>query len=145
MTSPLIAALSERHGIPTVDEHSIDAFLIPAAGEPDYTLLFFSGDPVERSEALDVAVVLPQLASAFVGRLRAGLIARSAENQLRGRFKVHAVPSLVLAQGGRPIAAMPKIRDWSDYVETIENGLSGDVPRDAQEVGAVVDKNGASA
>ena len=147
MISPLIAALSERHGIPTVDAGSIEAFLAPAAGEPEHALLFFTGDPAERSEALDVAVVLPQLVAAFAGRLRAAIIARSAENALRGRFKVLAFPSLVLTQGGRPLVILPKILDWSDYVEKIEAGLSAEVPSDAQAAGDIATdmKSGASA
>ena len=58
MTTPLISALAERHGLPTIDETTIDAFLAPAEGEAAHALLFFTGDPAQRAETSDVAVVL---------------------------------------------------------------------------------------
>ena len=126
--SSLIASLSSRHGIPTVDEHSIDAFLAPAAGEPANTLLFFTGDPAQRSESNDVAVVLPELLAAFRGRLRAAVVARSAEDTLKNRFHVQVVPSLVVTRGPAPLGVMPRIRDWSDYVATLQTLLAPAAP-----------------
>ncbi len=38
MTTPLLRALAERHGLPLVDARSIDAFLTPAAGECPFLL-----------------------------------------------------------------------------------------------------------
>ena len=63
--SALIAALTHRYGLPTIDADTLDAFLTPAAGEPNHALLFFTGDPDQRSDSGDVAVVLPELLSAF--------------------------------------------------------------------------------
>ena len=128
MTSPLIAALSERYGLPVVDETTIDAFLAPAAGEAPHTLLFFTGDPASRAETLDVAVVMPEILAVFQQRLRGAVVARSAEAALAGRFRVAVHPSLVVARGNDPIAVMPKIRDWSDYMEKIDAALAPDAP-----------------
>ena len=55
--SALIAALASDHGLPTVDADTLQAFLEPAAGEPDHALLFFTGDPEQRTDSGDVAVV----------------------------------------------------------------------------------------
>ena len=128
MTSPLITALGERHGLPTVDETSIDAFLAPAEGEAEHCLLFFTGDPEQRAETLDVAVVLPEILTAFQRRLRGAVVARAAEAALMARFRVAVVPSLVVTRGGDPLAVMPKIRDWSDYTATIDAALRPDAP-----------------
>lgn len=128
MTSPLIAALSERYGLPVVDETTIDAFLAPAAGEAPHTLLFFTGDPASRAETLDVAVVMPEILAVFQQRLRGAVVARAAEAALAGRFRVAVHPSLVVTRGGDPIAVMPKIRDWSDYMEKIDAALAPDAP-----------------
>lgn len=128
MSTPLIAALGTRYGVPDVDETSIDAFLAPAAGEPAHALLFFTGDPRERGETHDVAVVLPELLRAFAGRLRAAVVSRAAEAALKARFGVNVFPSLVLARGADPVAVLPKIRDWSDYCDAIERGLDPDAP-----------------
>jgi hydrogenase-1 operon protein HyaE len=126
--SLLIAALSSRHGIPTVDAGSIDAFLAPAAGEPPHALLFFTGDPAQRSESNDVAVVLPELLAAFPGRLRAAVVARLDEDVLKPRFHVQVVPSLVVTRGAAPLGVMPRIRDWSDYIATLRTLLDPSAP-----------------
>ncbi len=128
MTSPLIAALSAQHRLTTVDETDVDAFLTPAAGEAAHTLLFFTGDPTSRSETLDVAVVMPEILAAFQRRLRGAVVARSAEAALMPRFRVAVLPSLVVTRGGEPVAVLPKIRDWSDYVATIGAALAPDAP-----------------
>jgi hydrogenase-1 operon protein HyaE len=126
--SPLIAALSSRHGIPTVDAGSIDAFLAPAAGEPSHALLFFTGDPAQRGESNDVAVILPELLAAFPGCLRAAVVARAAEEALKPRFHVHVVPSLVVTRGGALLGVMPRIRDWSEYLATLRTLLNPAAP-----------------
>lgn len=128
MHSPLIAALSTRHGLPTVDETTIDAFLAPAAGEAEHTLLFFTGDPANRSETLDVAVVLPEILAAFQHRLRGAVVARTAETALAGRFRVVVHPSLVVTRGADPVAVFPKVRDWSEYMSRIDAALAPDAP-----------------
>jgi Hydrogenase-1 expression protein HyaE len=69
MSSP-IAALATRYGIPTVDEDSVDAFLASAEGQCPNALLFFTGDPAQRSETIDVAVVLPERLAAVIRGLQ---------------------------------------------------------------------------
>lgn len=116
---PLIAALSSRHGLPTVDVATIDAFLTPAATEAAHALLFFTGDPETRSDSTDVAVVLPELIAAFEGHFRAAVVDRDAEEALKGRFGVQVFPSLVVTRGRDPIGVIPRIRDWSEYTEQL--------------------------
>ncbi len=128
MTTPLISALAERHGLATVEENSIEAFLAPAEGEAEHCLLFFTGDPATRSETSDVAVVLPELIAAFQRRLRGAVVARAAEAALAPRFRVVVFPSLVVTRGGEPLAVFPKIRDWTEYLERIEAALAPNAP-----------------
>lgn len=116
---PLIALLGERHGLPTVDETTVDAFLTPAEGEAPHALLFFTGDPEQRADSTDVAVVLPELLDVFSGKFRAAVVARSAEDVLKPRFHVQVLPSLAVTRGSEPIGVLPRIRDWSDYVMTL--------------------------
>lgn len=126
--SLLIEALAGRHGLPTVDETTVEAFLAPAAGEPPHALLFFTGDPASRTDSDDVAVVLPELLAAYRGRLRAAVVARAAEAALKPRFRVEVLPSLVLTRGADPLGVMPRIRDWSDYRATIDRLLDPAAP-----------------
>ena len=115
-------------GLHVVDATTIDVFLAPSAGAPDRALLFFTGDPALRTEAADVAVVLPQLLAAFAGRLRAALVARAAEAALQARFRVVVVPSLVVTRGGEVLGVLPRIRPWAEYLATIEACLAPDAP-----------------
>jgi hydrogenase-1 operon protein HyaE len=118
--SILIAALTDTYGYPVIDTDTVDAFLAPAVGEPPHALLFFTGDPAQRNDTNDVAVVLPELIRTFAGRYRAAVVSRAAEAELKGRFKVQVFPSLVATRGLDPVGVMPRIRDWSDYLGQLE-------------------------
>jgi hydrogenase-1 operon protein HyaE len=128
MTTPLLRALTERHGLPLVDASSVDAFLTPAAGESPHAVLFFTGDPSQRAETADVAAVLPEILAAFSGRLRGAVVTREAEAGLKSRFHVFVLPSLVVTRGLDPVCVLPKILDWSEYREKIEVGLDPAAP-----------------
>jgi hydrogenase-1 operon protein HyaE len=128
MTTPLLRALTERHGLPRVDEASLDAFLAPAKGESAHALLLFPGAGANRPETGDVAVVLPELLRSFSGRLRGAVVAPEAEEKLKSRFHVFAFPSLVVTRGADPVGVLPKIHDWSDYRQKIEACLDPDAP-----------------
>ena len=124
MPSPLIRALAERAGLPVLDAGTVDHFL---AATP-HALLFFTGDPAQRSETADVAVVLPELLAAFGGRLRGAIIARAAEPVLAPRFRVAVLPSLVVTRAAEPVGVLPRILDWSAYLDRIAQCLAADAP-----------------
>ncbi|PZU89542.1 MAG: hydrogenase accessory protein [Shinella sp.] len=128
MPSHLVRALSERAQLPVVDETNIDAFLAPTEGEAENTVLFFTGDPAQRPEVDDVAVVLPEILEAFRGRLRGAVVKRGSEDKLKARFSVMVMPSLVVTRRDQPVGVLGKIRDWSEYVEKISAWLSPDAP-----------------
>lgn len=128
MTTPAVKALTGRHGIPVVDHQTIDAFLTPADGEAECTLLFFAGLDMDRPETSDVAVVMPQLLGAYKDRLRGAMIDPASEAGLKGRFAVLMVPSLVLSRGDAILDVFPKIIDWSDYVVRIDAHVGKTAP-----------------
>lgn len=115
MATPLIEALQTRHGVPVVDSAQAQAFVDDPAGPPD-RILFFTGDPVQRPEANDVAVVLPQLLEAFEGKFSAAVVDRGAEEELKAVYGVMFLPSLVFLRGGAFVGVIPKIQDWTEYV-----------------------------
>jgi hydrogenase-1 operon protein HyaE len=122
LPSPLVRALHERHGLPSLDETSVDAFL----AEPGHALLLFAGDPKQRMESDDVAVVLPELLKAFAGRFRGAVVALKAEDKLKARFQVVMAPSLVVVRGADTLDVITKIRDWSEYVARLNAALAPD-------------------
>ncbi|CAN2535336.1 Hydrogenase+chaperone+protein+HyaE/HupG [Methylocapsa aurea] len=128
MSGSLQLALSEKTGVALLDETTIDAFLAPSQERAAHTLLFFGGDPQQRSETHDVAIIFPQLIEAFAGRLRAAIVAPAAEKALEGRFSVCVYPSLVVTYGRDTLGVLPKVYDWADYRSRIEALLQLQTP-----------------
>ncbi len=108
-----------RRGLPEIDAAGVDAFLAHADGAGAVAVLLSAGDPVRWPEAIDVAVVLPELIDAFQGRLRGAVIAREAERELGERFGVRVQPSLILCRNGETLGVIAKIQDWSVYIDRI--------------------------
>jgi len=128
MPASLRQTLQERHHLPLVDATTVEAFLAPTPAAPSHGVLFFAGDPTERAEARDLAVILPQLLEVFAGRLRGGIVLAEAEPALRERFHVRVLPSLVVLRGSEILGVLPKIYDWADYIARLEAMLRPDAP-----------------
>lgn len=121
------SSVLSRHGLPIIGVAEIDDFLAGAEIAQAMPVLLFAGDPVRWPEAADVAVVLPELVEAFQGRLEGAVIAADAELALAPRFNVQVYPSLVLCRGGQGLDVIPKIKDWSVYVDRITGLLDGSI------------------
>ncbi len=119
---PLPLAFIERIGVPLIDEANIETVLGAQGGNHPF-LLLFAGDPAQRPEAADVAVIFPELLKAFEGRLSGALIADGAEKSLGQRFHVDVLPSLAVIRGDLTIGVIPRVRDWSEYLEKIQTFL----------------------
>ena len=125
MASQSTQSIFDRHGLPTLDSADIDHFLANAETAGAMAVLLFAGDPVRWPEAADVAVVLPELIEAFQGRLQGAVIASQAELALAPRFNVQVYPSLVLCRDGKVMDVIPKIKDWSVYIDRVTALLDG--------------------
>jgi hydrogenase-1 operon protein HyaE len=112
---PLINRLIDDFGYPHLAGSGLDAF-VDAPGD---AVLFCSGDPVQYPEALDVAVVLPELLRAFPGRLRAGVVAAEQAASAQARFGFTRWPTLVFLRGGEYVGMLSGIQDWSVYLERV--------------------------
>ena len=67
---------------------------------------------------------LPELRQAFQGRFDCAVAADSVESELRDMTKIFKTPSLIFFHNGTCIGGIPKVRDWSDYVDRITHLLS---------------------
>ena len=110
-----------RSGLPELGLSEIDGFLADADAAGVVTMLLSAGDPARFPEALDVAIVLPELITAFQGRLCGAIIAREAEAALGQRFGVRVQPSLILCRGTETLGVIAKIQDWSVYIDRISH------------------------
>lgn len=123
MSTSLIDALVERHGLPVVDDATLDAFL--EANE--HSLLFFPGDADRLVESADAAVILVELAKTFRGRFTPALVAKVAERSLQRRFLFNAFPAFVLMRRTGYLGAITRLLDWGDYLTEIPALLQREV------------------
>jgi hydrogenase-1 operon protein HyaE len=119
MPSPLIDALTTRHGFATVNENNVDAFL--NAGEQ--CVLFFAGDPERLVESDDVAVILPELLKKFP-KLIPALVEKPAERALQLRYRFNAFPALVFLRGCSYLGAVSRLLGWQEYLTEIADILA---------------------
>jgi hydrogenase-1 operon protein HyaE len=112
MASPLIDALTSRHGFTAVNEQSLDAFLAAHAE----TVLFFPGDFERLVESTDVAVILPEILKSLQGRLAAAIVERGAERALQRRYRFNAFPALVFLRGAGYLGAITRVLNWQEYL-----------------------------
>lgn len=109
---PLIERLFTEHAFARVDPASLEALVAPGGA----TVLFFSEDPKQYKETLDLAVILPEIAKAHPGRFRVGVLLPADARALATRYGVRRWPALVMLRDGAYVGAIEGLRDWSDYL-----------------------------
>ena len=112
---PAIARLFDKHGFVEVAAGDGDAWL----ARPGRTLVVFLEDPVRYRESLDLAVIVPELARAFPGRLAVGVALPAVARQLAVRYGFRRWPALVVLADGRYVGAIDGLRDWTVYLDEV--------------------------
>ncbi|TXT38742.1 MAG: hypothetical protein FD135_2698 [Comamonadaceae bacterium] len=126
---PLLAQLVSKHQAQWLDFDSIDTWLAEQQG--DHVLLF-AGDPVRFPEALDVAVVLPELqkASATTGRSFALAVAvPDCAEELAKKFGSQRWPTLMFFRDGHYVTTLSGMHDWTDYLALVTQALAAPTSR----------------
>ncbi len=113
--SPLVTRLAAQPDAALVDARRIDAFLARGG----HQVLFFGGDPVRFPEALDVAVVLPELRKALAPGFGIGVVAPDDEDALALRWGVTRWPSLVALRDGAYLGTLAGMHDWDAYRQAL--------------------------
>jgi hypothetical protein len=116
----VLEALASHPACDVLRKADIDDFL---ARNPR-ALLFFTGDVTVRTEGLDVAVVVRELASGYAGRLRVGLVDRRDEAGLMARFGVVVTPAVVYMRDGQPAELVARMRDWLVFAQAADRLLA---------------------
>lgn len=118
----LITRLTDELGWPRFETmEALEAW----AARPGAHCLFVPGDPKKNLESGDVAVILPELAASFGGAFDCAVVGSAIERAVRDRFDTWPTPSLILLRDGAMLGAIPKVRDWDDYLERTRLILSG--------------------
>ena len=126
---PLLAQLVSKHQAEWLDFDSIDAWLAEQQG--DHVLLF-AGDPVRFPEALDVAVVLPELqkASAASGRgFGLAVAVPDCAEELAKKFGSQRWPTLMFFRAGQYVTTLSGMHDWTDYLALVAQALAAPTSR----------------
>ncbi len=116
MTHPLITRLTSEFDYPNLTTMGEVAAFTEA---PGLHVIFVPGDIKRNLETPDVAVILPELRQAFQGRFDCAVADDAVEAELRATTEVHKTPSLIFFRDGKVIGGIPKVRDWSEYIERI--------------------------
>lgn len=122
---PLLQQMLAEMSCTLLDESSFDDW----ASRDGRALVFFSEDPLQYRETLDLAVVVPQLARAFAGRFRTGLLLAGPARRLAPRYGFRRWPALVMLDAGRHVGAIDGVRDWSEYRRLLQDLLVAPVSR----------------
>ncbi|MBL8343918.1 MAG: hydrogenase [Rubrivivax sp.] len=118
---PLIDRLLAVTGGREVRADDVDAFEQEEGGD---AVLFFGGDPVRFPEALDVAVVLPELLAALGARARVGVVPRDAEDAVARRYAVQRWPSIVFLRDSGYLGSVSGMQDWDVYLREAADVLA---------------------
>lgn len=118
---PLIRRLEAEMGWPRLSNMSD---LAEYLGRPGVHCLFVPGDPVRNLETADAAVILPELHMTFQRAFDCALVGDAIEAKVREGNGVLKTPSFIFFRDGQMIGAIPKIRDWDDYLIRIQQILA---------------------
>jgi hydrogenase-1 operon protein HyaE len=127
MSHPLIERLTGQMGWPRLSSQSDVAEF---TRRPGSHVVFVPGDPERNLESADVAVILPELRMAFQRRFDCAVADDAIEEWLRNDTGVLKTPSLIFYRDGAMVGAIPKVRDWDDYMARTAQILS--VPQAAE-------------
>ncbi len=117
MSAPLIDRLVTEHGYPEVSLATHDKIV----SRPGMNVLFFPGDTKTVRDATDVAVVLPELVTAFEGRLSPGVVTDvfGDGKTLKRHYGFREYPALVFVRSGDYVGTIVRIQDWGYYLDKI--------------------------
>lgn len=118
---PLIRRLEHEMGWPRLANLSD---LAEYLGRSGVHCLFVPGDPVRNLETADAAVILPELHMTFQRAFDCALVDDPIEAKVREGNNVLKTPAFIFFREGEMIGAIPKVRDWDDYLIRIQQILA---------------------
>lgn len=124
-THPLIAELFSKHGFTEITADNVDAFV----SGPGHAMLVFTEDPMRVRETLDLAVIVPEIARAFTGRFRVGVLLPEAARTLQPRYGFRRWPAFVVLTDGAHVGAVEGLRGWNEYLAAAAELLKADATR----------------
>lgn len=125
MRSTLFEKLLSRPGFSKLDAENFEE----VKQQSGHLMLFCTGDPQQRPESLDLAIILPELYQAFSEQFRVGVVASDIEELVQQCYGIQQWPCLVLLRDGEYLGSIPRLRDWAEYLQEIANLLKAQQPQ----------------
>jgi hydrogenase-1 operon protein HyaE len=122
MFSPLVQNMIEQYGYPVLTDAALGDFL----SSREDVVLFFTGNAAKFPETNDVAMILPELVSAFAGRFAAAVPDLADQRKLQMRYGFREWPTLVFLRKGMYLGAVSRVQDWNAYLEEISRILASE-------------------
>lgn len=120
----LLTQLVTRHRAQWVQADTMQEWLDAQQGD---AVLLFAGDPIRFPEALDVAVVLPELqsVSARSGRpFEIGVAVPEGAESLAKKYGSQRWPTLMFFRKGLYVTTVSGMHDWTDFVALVTAALN---------------------
>jgi hydrogenase-1 operon protein HyaE len=136
---PLVARMMSLLDAPSLEADNFAAW----TGAPGHALLVFTEDPVRYRETPDLAVIVPEIARAFAGRFRTGVLLPAAARVQSVQYGFKRWPALVLLRDGQYVGAIDGLRNWDEYLREIAQLLAAE-PTRPPSIGIAVAAAGAS-
>jgi len=119
---PLVDLLTDVHGYLRLDHANDRPWLDDRAKD---WVVFLPGHGKGNAETADVAVILPELVRALYPRLTPAVAGEAAERAVLALTGMMSLPALVFLRGDRLLGSIPRVRDWDDYLQRIDEILDG--------------------
>ena len=116
---PLLMRLVTLTGASVLDAETFDAW----AHQPGAAMIVFVDDPDRQKEALDLAVIVPELHAARADCFRVALLPPAAARTLAPRYGFARWPAFVMLRDGQYLGAVDGLRDWDVYVAELDRLL----------------------
>lgn len=122
MFSPPIANLLKRENYPGLIGPELDTFL----NTHDEVVLVVADAMKPMPEAVDLAIILPELVKAFEHRFAVVAAPFPANRELKLRYRFLKIPTLVFLRRGEYLGVISGLRDWADYLREIGTILASE-------------------
>jgi hydrogenase-1 operon protein HyaE len=137
---PLVVRMMTLLDAPSLDADNFADW----TAAPGHALLVFTEDPVRYRETPDLAVIVPEIARAFAGRFRTGVLLPVAARAQAVQYGFKRWPALVLLRDGKYVGAIDGLRNWDEYLHEVARLLDAE-PSRPPSIGIAVSGAGAGA
>lgn len=83
------------------------------------TLIFFLDDPVRRPEAMDLAVLIPDIKTLCAKEVTCGFLRAESSRQLMPKYGINKLPCILLLRNSEYVGVIIGLKNWNEYQEEI--------------------------